>query len=183
MSMMPSVPTPAAARATEVSEPVFGSAVSALELPAATTLEPPDWTRAGGDYYPKLLIAAPFTPVPGPRLLAHDERTARALIQTAERVVTRNGLSSAHANFVEPGQLDLFRDAGWLIREGQQFHWTNRGYPDFDAFLEDLWERTGLPRLTEAVAHPDARQHLRGGIAAASRMYGARQAARSTSSA
>jgi AcrR family transcriptional regulator len=43
----------------------------------------------------------------------------------------------------------------------------------FDAFTEDLWERTGLPALTQAVAHPDARQHLRGGIAAATRMYAA----------
>ena len=43
----------------------------------------------------------------------------------------------------------------------------------FDAFTDDLWARTGLPALTQAVAHPDAREHLRGGIAAASRMYAA----------
>ena len=79
--------------------------------------------------------------MPGPRLLAPDEVTARALIQTAQLVVDRNGLSSAHANFVEPAQLDLFRQAGWLIREGQQFHWSNRGYADFDAFLADLSSR------------------------------------------
>jgi predicted N-acyltransferase len=99
------------------------------------------WERAGGNYYPKLLIAAPFTPVPGPRLLTADEGTAKALIRTAELVVDRNGLSSAHANFVEPAQLDLFREAGWLIREGQQFHWHNRDYADFDAFLADLSSR------------------------------------------
>ncbi len=99
------------------------------------------WERAGGDYYPKLLIAAPFTPVPGPRLLTRDQAVARALIRTAELVVERNGLSSAHANFVEPAQLDMFRAAGWLIREGQQFHWHNRGYTDFDSFLADLSSR------------------------------------------
>jgi predicted N-acyltransferase len=99
------------------------------------------WERAGGDYYPKLLIAAPFTPAPGPRLLTADEAVAKALIRTAELVVDRNGLSSAHANFVEPNQLALFRQAGWLIREGQQFHWHNRGYADFDAFLADLSSR------------------------------------------
>jgi predicted N-acyltransferase len=99
------------------------------------------WERAGGAYYPKLLIAAPFTPVPGPRLLTADSATAMALIRTAELVVDRNGLSSAHANFVEPGQLAFFRDAGWLIREGQQFHWHNRDYADFEAFLADLSSR------------------------------------------
>jgi uncharacterized protein len=99
------------------------------------------WERSGGDYYPKLLIAAPFTPVPGPRLLTADAAVAKALIRTAELVVERNGLSSAHANFVAPDQLDLFREAGWLIREGQQFHWHNRDYADFDAFLADLSSR------------------------------------------
>lgn len=99
------------------------------------------WERAGGDYYPKLVIAAPFTPVPGPRLLTADAAVAKALIRTAELVVDRNGLSSAHANFVEPAQLELFREAGWLIREGQQFHWHNRDYADFEAFLADLSSR------------------------------------------
>lgn len=99
------------------------------------------WEHAGGRYYPKLLIAAPFSPVPGPRLLARTDADARALIAGAEAVVDRHGLSSAHANFVSESQLDLFRDAGWLIREGTQFHWANRGYADFDAFLDDLASR------------------------------------------
>jgi AcrR family transcriptional regulator len=41
----------------------------------------------------------------------------------------------------------------------------------FDAFADDLWARTGLPALTAAVALPDAREHLRGGVAAASQMF------------
>ncbi|MES2288693.1 MAG: GNAT family N-acetyltransferase [Pseudomonadota bacterium] len=99
------------------------------------------WEHAGGRYYPKLLVAAPFSPVPGPRLLAHTDADARALIAGAEAVVDRHGMSSAHANFVIEDQLDLFRDAGWLIREGTQFHWANRGYADFEAFLDDLASR------------------------------------------
>jgi len=96
------------------------------------------WTRAGGDYYPKLLIAAPFSPVPGPRILLRDPAYAGALIAAAEAVVDRNGLSSAHANFIAPEQLTHFEDAGWLIREDSQFHWRNDGYRSFDDFLAAL---------------------------------------------
>ncbi|OWQ94428.1 GNAT family N-acetyltransferase [Sphingopyxis witflariensis] len=96
------------------------------------------WARAGGDYYPKLQIAAPFTPVPGPRLLAKDEDGARLLIRAAEAVVRQNGLSSAHATFVAPEQMVLFEDAGWLVRRDVQFHFANSGYADFEAFLATL---------------------------------------------
>ncbi|MBA3896451.1 MAG: N-acetyltransferase [Sphingomonadaceae bacterium] len=99
------------------------------------------WEHAGGHYYPKLLIAVPFTPAPGPRLLTGDPHIARALIAAAEAVVAQHRLSTAHANFVEEGQLRHFRDAGWLIREGSQFHWTNHGYRDFDDFLDALSSR------------------------------------------
>jgi len=99
------------------------------------------WQRAGGRYYPKLQIAAPFTPVPGPRLLTQDPRVMRHLIAAAETVTDRNGLSSAHATFVEEAQLGHFRDAGWLVREGIQYHWFNEGYRDFDDFLAALSSR------------------------------------------
>ncbi|MEQ1509653.1 MAG: GNAT family N-acetyltransferase [Sphingopyxis sp.] len=99
------------------------------------------WTRAGGQYYPKLQICVPFTPVPGRRLLFNDAAMAPALIAAAEALVIQNGLSSAHATFVAPEQLDYFRDAGWLIRRDSQFHWHNRGYDDFDAFLGALSSR------------------------------------------
>ncbi len=99
------------------------------------------WQRAGGRYYPKLLIASPFSPVPGPRLLARNPEAARALIAGAEALVDRHSMSGAHANFIAHDQLDLFRDAGWLIREGTQFHWANRGYATFDDFLGDLSSR------------------------------------------
>jgi uncharacterized protein len=97
--------------------------------------------RAGGRYYPKLQIAVPFTPVPGPRLLLRDPALAPALVAAAEGAAQQFGLSSAHATFVSDDQIAAFEDAGWLIRAGQQFHWSNRGYGDFDAFLADLAAR------------------------------------------
>jgi predicted N-acyltransferase len=99
------------------------------------------WERAGGNYYPKLQIASPFSPVPGPRLLLRDPALAPALIGAVQAVVDQNDLSSAHATFVDKAQVPLFEAAGWLIRQGVQFHWTNRGYRDFDGFLDDLASR------------------------------------------
>ena len=99
------------------------------------------WQRAGGQYYPKLQIAVPFSPVPGPRLLLRDPALGPQLIAAAETVVCNNDLSSAHATFVEPEQVPLFEAAGWLIRTDRQFHWTNRGYAGFDDFLAELASR------------------------------------------
>ncbi len=99
------------------------------------------FNRSGGRYYPKLQIAAPFTPVPGPRILTDDEDVARTLIAAAEAVVERHNLSSAHATFLEPRDIARFRSAGWMIREGTQFHWANNGYGDFDDFLDALSSR------------------------------------------
>ena len=96
------------------------------------------WTRAGGDYYPKLQIAVPFTPVPGPRLLATDGDAATLLIRAAEAVVRQNALSSAHATFVAPEQMALFEQAGWLVRRDIQFHFANADYANFDDFLATL---------------------------------------------
>ena len=99
------------------------------------------WTRAGGSYYPKLQIAVPFSPVPGPRVLAHDAITAHKLIVAAQALVDQNGLSSGHATFVSADQLEHFRGADWLIREGIQYHWSNAGYATFDDFLGALSSR------------------------------------------
>jgi len=97
--------------------------------------------RAGGDYYPKLQIAVPFTPVPGRRLLTADATLAPALIRAAEALVLRNGLSSAHATFIAPDEVELFEQAGWLIRIDRQFHWLNEGFGSFDDFLASLSSR------------------------------------------
>jgi predicted N-acyltransferase len=99
------------------------------------------WERAGGRYYPKLQIAVPFSPVPGPRLLVRDPAVAPQLIAAAEAVVGQNGLSSAHATFIDEDQIPLFEAADWLIRTDSQFHWQNRDYRDFDGFLDVLASR------------------------------------------
>lgn len=98
------------------------------------------WQRAGGSYYPKLQVAVPFTPVPGPRLLG-DPALAPALIGGMEALVVQNGLSSAHATFIAPDQVPLFEAAGWLVRIDRQFHWHNAGYRTFDDFLTALSSR------------------------------------------
>ncbi|QHL90080.1 GNAT family N-acetyltransferase [Sphingomonas changnyeongensis] len=99
------------------------------------------YQRAGGRYYPKLQIASPFSPVPGPRLLLRDPGVAADLIAAIEAVTVQNGLSSAHATFVAPAQLPLFEAAGWLIRTDSQFHWQNQGYAGFEDFLSALAAR------------------------------------------
>ena len=96
------------------------------------------WHRAGGRYYPKLQIAAPFTPATGPRIFTRDTALALPLLRAAEQLCVRQNLSSAHATFIETDQLPLFEAAGWLIRSDIQFHWANRGYRCFDDFLAAL---------------------------------------------
>lgn len=97
--------------------------------------------HAGGSYYPKLQISAPFTPATGPRLLLEDPNHAPHLLRAAQQLVASNGWSSAHATFVEPAQVPLFEEAGWLRREDIQFHWTNHDYASFDDFLATLTSR------------------------------------------
>lgn len=96
---------------------------------------------AGGRYYPKLQIAAPFTPASGPRVLTSDPALAAALLSAAEQLCAQNGFSGAHATFIEPAQVPLFEAAGWLLRHDIQFHWANRGYASFEEFLDRLSSR------------------------------------------
>jgi len=99
------------------------------------------WHRAGGEYYPKYQICAPFTPATGPRLLLSDPLFAAPLLRAAEQLVAANEWSSAHATFVEPAQHQAFETAGWLRRNDIQFHWENRDYKCFDDFLAQLSSR------------------------------------------
>ena len=99
------------------------------------------WERAGGRYYPKLQCAVPFTPATGPRLLLREASAAPALIAAAETLVRQNGFSSVHATFLTPEQQAMFASAGWLMRSGEQFHWSNDGYRDFADFLAALSSR------------------------------------------
>jgi predicted N-acyltransferase len=122
------------------------------------------WERAGGSYYPKLQIAVPFTPVPGPRLLLRDPARGPALIAAAEAVVRQNNLSSAHATFLTPEDAALFEAAGWLIRIGHQFHWANAGYANFEEFLAALASRKRKAIRRERAAALDglAVEHISG---------------------
>ena len=98
--------------------------------------------RAGLPYYPKLLCAVPFSPVTGPRLLGVDLDQGLALLQALPDHLTAQGYSGAHVNFTEPS-LDqrMANEPGWLERWGCQFHWQNRGYRDFQDFLDALSSR------------------------------------------
>jgi len=124
-----------------------------------------DWSwaeayqRAGGRYYPKLVCAIPFTPVTGPRLLvdpgAGDARAVRAaLIDGAVELARRLGLSSLHCLFPTDVERDALAAHGLLLRAGCQYHWHNRGYADFDAFLATLnaKRRKQIRRERRAVA-------------------------------
>ena len=93
------------------------------------------WERAGGSYYPKLQVAVPFTPCVGPRLLGDDRN---ALLAALETVTVQNGLSPAHITFLTDEEANAARARGWLLRDGLQYHWFNRGYPSFDNFLDAL---------------------------------------------
>ncbi|QAU25085.1 N-acetyltransferase [Dyella sp. M7H15-1] len=100
------------------------------------------WERAGGDYYPKLLNAVPYSPVTGPRLLVgRDPAQAPALrgllVQAMQQQAECLQLSSVHSNFLQDTDLEAFND-DWMARNDVQFHWHNRGYADFDAFLAVL---------------------------------------------
>src|SRR6185312_2768999 len=94
--------------------------------------------RAGGQYYPKLQCAVPFTPVPGRRILASDASVQSALAQGAIGLAQRAGASSVHATFAHTDLCNQLKPLGYLTRVGLQYHWFNHGYATFDDFLADL---------------------------------------------
>jgi hypothetical protein len=100
------------------------------------------YQRAGGRYYPKLLAAVPFTPVTGPRFLAHPDADAvpvrQALLQGAIALTEQLGVSSLHVNFPTEGDWTAMGEAGLLQRQDKQYVWRNDGYATFDAFLAAL---------------------------------------------
>jgi uncharacterized protein len=94
--------------------------------------------RAGGQYYPKLLSAVPFTPATGPRLLASTDEHKRALLGAAVTLCERESLSSLHVNFADDADQALMVEQGLLARQDRQFVWLNQGYETFDDFLAQL---------------------------------------------
>jgi predicted N-acyltransferase len=100
------------------------------------------YERAGGAYYPKLLCAAPFTPATGPRLLVRPDVAAeegrRFLIGGALTLCEQHAISGLHVNFPTEAEWRWMGEQGLSLREGQQYHWKNAGYADFEAFLAAL---------------------------------------------
>ena len=99
--------------------------------------------NAGGQYYPKLLSAIPFTPATGPRILLspqknNNDEILKLIIGTYEQLVKNNNLSSAHINFITKQLSDTLNKRNWIKREGLQFHWYNKKYQSFDDFLDEL---------------------------------------------
>jgi uncharacterized protein len=100
--------------------------------------------RAGLDYYPKIQVAVPFTPVTGRRLLVRPEGGSAArdcLLVGLRRWREKIDASSIHVTFPARSEWEDLRRAGYFQRTGQQFHFVNRGYKDFEAFLSDLAAR------------------------------------------
>ena len=126
------------------------------------------YDRAGLPYYPKLVSAVPFTPAPSRRLLLAGNAgadVARELIDGAIALARKTGCSSLHVLFPVEDELPLFRDAGLRVRKDCQFHWENREYADFDAFLQTFTavKRKKARRDRRRVSEAGIRfRHLRG---------------------
>ncbi|MDC7785257.1 GNAT family N-acetyltransferase [Rhodoplanes sp. TEM] len=103
------------------------------------------YERAGGQYYPKLQVAVPFTPATGRRLLVapgpHADIARAVLLDGLKTLCGRDGASSAHVTFMTEAEWRLAGAHGWLQRTDQQFHWDNPGYATFDDFLAALAAR------------------------------------------
>lgn len=103
------------------------------------------YERAGGRYYPKLQVAAPFTPATGPRLLVADgprsEEARAGLIAGLEALRDQAEASSVHVTFAQEPDIAALREAGYLERHDLQFHWSNEGFATYDDFLATLASR------------------------------------------
>jgi uncharacterized protein len=130
-----------------------------------------DWAWAnayeqhGLRYYPKGLMAVPFTPVPGARLLARDDGARRSLVQALIQHARKEDLSSLHLLFAQERDVQACADAGLMLRHTVQFHWHNPGYRDFEHFLSDLQQekRKKIRQERRKVAEADIRfRHARG---------------------
>ncbi len=101
------------------------------------------YQRSGGNYYPKLQVAVPFTPVAGERILVRPEYEDKIgeMISSVKRLVEENNLSSLHITFCNSSFAGVAKKNNLLVREGIQYHWLNRDYKSFDQFLKSLTSR------------------------------------------
>ncbi|MDB5414497.1 MAG: hypothetical protein JWR10_2832 [Rubritepida sp.] len=123
------------------------------------------YEQAGGRYYPKLQVAVPFSPAPGPRLLRRPGVPVAALAEGLVQAMTALSCSSVHITFCTEEEWQGLGEAGWLQRLGVQFHWQNQGYSTFDDFLAALSSRKRkvLKRERRSVAESGLTLHtLRG---------------------
>ena len=109
--------------------------------------------RAGGDYYPKLQCAVPFTPVTGKRILTNNPVARDLLLKAGRAAADQVGASSLHITFLEKAEWLAAGEDGYLLRTDRQFHWHNQGYRDFDQFLGELAsaKRKNLRKERQAV--------------------------------
>jgi predicted N-acyltransferase len=128
------------------------------------------YARYGLEYYPKLVLGVPFTPVSGARLLIRPDldgvATRAALIAAIRAIAESRGLSSIHALFIHEADRVALEKAGWLPRRDLQFHWINQGYRDFDHYLESFTadKRKKAKRERRRVVEDGVRfETLRGG--------------------
>jgi len=96
------------------------------------------YERHGLRYYPKLLCAVPFTPVAGPRLLAREPAAREALAAALIAQARSARVSSVHVLFPPADEAKALSAAGFMVRQGVQFHWQNAGYRNFEEFLAAL---------------------------------------------
>lgn len=122
------------------------------------------YERAGGQYYPKLLTAVPFSPVTGRRILADSAELRRALALAACDITTRWGASGWHVNFPDAAGLAELHEIGLLPRADRQYIWSNRNYGSYDDFLADLASRKRKALRKERAAARDGIEieHLTG---------------------
>lgn len=132
------------------------------------------WAQAyeqhGLNYYPKAVIAVPFTPVPGSRLLASSPADAAALLQAVRGVAQESGCSSVHLLFGAEADMQSCAAQAWLQRDGVQFHFENRRpdglpYTDFDDLLAHMQQdkRKKIRQERRKVADAGVRYTLREG--------------------
>ena len=118
------------------------------------------YERAGGRYYPKLIVAVPFTPVTGPRLLVppgpRRAELQRVLIGALVRIAGKLGVTNLHITFPTAEEAALADEVGLLQRRAFQYHWHNRDYGSFDDFLAALASRKRKAIRKERAAVADA---------------------------
>jgi predicted N-acyltransferase len=100
------------------------------------------YSRAGKDYYPKLVMAVPYTPATGPKVLVRSEEQRAVLESTLaeewKKIAVKSGCSSVHALFIPLRDVPHYSNQDYLLRHSYQYHWFNRGYHDFEQFLSVL---------------------------------------------